>query len=463
MESDESSDEEVAVKTKRQCLPVAGEVGSFLSDMDIKARKSSTLMTLGNQICMHDGHCFRRNHQHFLDFCHENEQKKPRCPALLRLEACKDTSRSHVCEFTHCPTMVELDRVQRGLTAFPQSTTTTTNTTNTTTSTTTTMVVVDTGAANSVPALPQNGGKLRSSFVAPPFSILDAKQGPWQARKREWLAMGIDSGAGRDDGLLGAGLAKLSPGLTGTSIFDPVLAECAFTWYAPRAVNGAPPVICIDPFAGGSVRGIVAAKLGLQYFGVDLSGKQIDANRAQAIAVCGDCTHQPTWAVGDGKDIVSLFARFLAGNGLAVTTKASMLLTCPPYYDLECYGGDVKKDLSMMSFDDFVVAYRRILAESTSLLDTYGVSVVTIGNVRSSSGQLRDLHSITKTSLEDSGNVLYADAVLATALASAPQRAGRQMNAASKLVGVHQNVVVTCKTKPLTTAVCAKLGIRAGS
>ena len=35
----------------------------------------------------------------------------------------------------------------------------------------------------------------------------------------------------------------------GTSIFDPVVCELAYTWFAP--VGG----VVLDPFAGGSVRG----------------------------------------------------------------------------------------------------------------------------------------------------------------------------------------------------------------
>ena len=63
----------------------------------------------------------------------------------------------------------------------------------------------------------------------------------------------------------------MTPGLTGTSIFDPVLAECALSWYAPRPQKGETPTIVIDPFAGGSVRGVVASKLGFLYVGTDVS------------------------------------------------------------------------------------------------------------------------------------------------------------------------------------------------
>lgn len=62
---------------------------------------------------------------------------------------------------------------------------------------------------------------------------------------------------------------------SGTSIFDPVLCELAYRWFCPDGGQ------VIDPFAGGSVRGIVAASLGRKYWGCDLAREQIIANEAQ--------------------------------------------------------------------------------------------------------------------------------------------------------------------------------------
>jgi len=38
---------------------------------------------------------------------------------------------------------------------------------------------------------------LSERFIVPPFSVLDARQGYWQDRKRAWLALGIQSELGR--------------------------------------------------------------------------------------------------------------------------------------------------------------------------------------------------------------------------------------------------------------------------
>lgn len=39
--------------------------------------------------------------------------------------------------------------------------------------------------------------KLSDRFIVPPFSVLDTRQGYWQERKRQWLALGIKSEIGR--------------------------------------------------------------------------------------------------------------------------------------------------------------------------------------------------------------------------------------------------------------------------
>ena len=42
-------------------------------------------------------------------------------------------------------------------------------------------------------------GSLSDKFGAPPFSVLNAREGWWQDRKREWLSLGIESELGRGE------------------------------------------------------------------------------------------------------------------------------------------------------------------------------------------------------------------------------------------------------------------------
>src|SRR5690606_601202 len=76
---------------------------------------------------------------------------------------------------------------------------------------------------------------------------------------------------------------------SGTSIFDPVICEIAYRWFCPP--NG----IVLDPFAGGSVRGIVASRLGRRYVGIELRPEQVAANAAQLNLADGP---EPEWRQG---------------------------------------------------------------------------------------------------------------------------------------------------------------------
>ena len=128
-------------------------------------------------------------------------------------------------------------------------------------------------------------GALAARFVVPPFSVLDARQGYWRDRKRAWLDMGLRSGEGRgkvQDHLASAYKAqtgKEAPTWVTTSVFDPVLCEIAIRWFSP------PGGEVLDPFAGGAVRGVVAAALGRPYTGVDIRAEQLETNEAQWAAI----------------------------------------------------------------------------------------------------------------------------------------------------------------------------------
>ena len=104
---------------------------------------------------------------------------------------------------------------------------------------------------------------LRDKFIEPPFSVLDTKTGNWQRRKKLWTQKGIKSEVGRQENLLKFS-ATLLQNQSGTSIFDPALCEVLYNWFCPD--NGT----ILDPFAGGSVRGIVANYLGYKYTGIDI-------------------------------------------------------------------------------------------------------------------------------------------------------------------------------------------------
>ena len=188
----------------------------------------------------------------------------------------------------------------------------------------------------------------------------------------------------------------------------------------------------LDPFAGGSVRGIVASKLGRQYIGVDLSERQLAANKEQADRICGD--PMPVWCAGDSRDIAAI----------ADGVKADLVFSCPPYVDLEVYSED-PRDISTMKYADFLAAYREIIAASVGMLKQDRFAAFVVGDVRDPKGFYRNLPGDTVAAFQDAGLRLYNEAVLVTCVGSLPIRAGRAFESGRKLGKTHQNVLVFVK------------------
>lgn len=270
---------------------------------------------------------------------------------------------------------------------------------------------------------------LRDKFIEPPFTRLDSVSGNWQKRKAIWRNIGIKSEVGREAELcLAQGLNKFDPreSYTGTSIFDPALCELLYHWFVP---DGG---LILDPFAGGSVRGIVANYLGYNYTGIELRAEQVDSNREQALNIL-PVNNQPQWYEGDS-DIV------LDENW---QHKFDTIFSCPPYMDLEVYS-DLENDLSTMTDEEFTKKYERIILKSCKLLKNDGFAIFVVGDVRDKkTGFYKDFITITKLAFYKAGLKLYNEAIfLENGLNTAAMRADKQFTAGKKLIKVHQNILI---------------------
>lgn len=268
---------------------------------------------------------------------------------------------------------------------------------------------------------------LRDKFIEPPFSILDTKSGNWQKRKRLWMQKGIKSEIGRDVKTFG----KFNP-INGdskrfekieTSIFDPALCEVLYHWFCPDGGT------ILDPFAGGSVRGIVANYLGYKYSGIDIREEQIDSNREQAIDILS-VENQPQWYVGDSNVILN-------DNW---QSQFDMVMSCPPYADLEVYS-DLDGDISNKPYKEFLALYESIIEKSCKLLKVGGYACFVVGEVRDKNGFYIGFVPDTIRAFEKCGLKFYNECILLNQLGSASMRANGNMKS-QKLVKVHQNVLV---------------------
>jgi hypothetical protein len=261
-----------------------------------------------------------------------------------------------------------------------------------------------------------------------PFSVLDTRTKEWKKRKEYWITTyGIQSELGRED-TESKTIFWDNPS-SNVSIFDPVLCEVMYDWFSPKGGK------VLDPFAGGSVRGIVAEEMGRSYTGIDLSESQILANKEQS--------DKPNWIFGDSKKVV-----------FGLEDEFDFVFTCPPYYDLEVYS-DNKSDLSQMSESQFDESLESILYQSSLKLKNNRFFAIVVSEVREPSvtgnysiGKYRGLVHKTIQMCEKHGLSFYNDMVLFNSQHQASRVGKTYFERNRKIPSVHQNVLVFVKGNP---------------
>jgi DNA modification methylase len=280
--------------------------------------------------------------------------------------------------------------------------------------------------------------KLREQYIEPPFTVLRSYFSSWINRRRQWLSLGIQSELGRNSSAFSGGLpafidkCKKSKNLKRmTSIFDSVLCEIIYRWFCPEGGR------ILDPFAGGSVRGIVAGYLGYNYIGIDLSTPQVQANEEQShhIFSSTNIITYPLWIDGDAEKILPKMEK-----------KVSLVFSCPPYMNLEKFSNH-PDDLSNMDDVHFVRKYEMIIRYACRLLKPNGFACFVVGDVRDKKGYLKDFPTITKQAFYKIGMKLYNEAILLNSIGSAAIRVSYQFPKGRKLVKIHQTVLIFKKVK----------------
>lgn len=292
---------------------------------------------------------------------------------------------------------------------------------------------------------------LAERFVLPPFTQLDARSGVWQERKKLWLQMGLKSEAGRTARTFAkaAGKDEVSQKLLamsgGQSVFDPVLCEMAYRWFCP------PGGRILDPFAGGSVRGLVAAVCRRKYEGIDLSLDQIDANLAQRedfeARQIYDPLWRPIWWHGDSDRVLD--------DERWIRPPYDFVWSCPPYHDLEKYSTD-PDDLSNMSWKAFRAVYRSIIGKAVDHLAEDRFAGFVVGEIRGQDGFYRHFVQETIDAFELAGAAYYNEALFVSPAGTLPIRAAKQFVVSRKLGRTHQTVLLFVKGDPkVATRACS--------
>jgi DNA modification methylase len=267
--------------------------------------------------------------------------------------------------------------------------------------------------------------------LSPKSTEWNAREGRWRARKQLWRSLGIKGELGRKNGLAYTIPKYMKDGQqgrkapNGTSIFDPVLCERVYSLWCP------PGGLVLDPFAGGSVRGLVASIKGLRYWGCELRPEQVEANVAQL----SDATtglHAPHWECGDSFEAIPN------------APLADFVFSCPPYGDLEKYSDD-PADLSNMPYEKFLDRYEEIVNRTCCRLCADSFACFVVSNFRDRrTGFLIDFVGDTVQAFEQAGLTFEDEFILVTPVGSGALRIN-QFWKSRKIIRVHQVVLVFLK------------------
>ena len=281
---------------------------------------------------------------------------------------------------------------------------------------------------------------LSDRYIVPPFSILNTITSAWQKRKDAWESLGIDSAEGRDVKRYNAmpvntfsarGEQAKKPERVST--FDPVLSEILYAWFSRECDT------VLDPFAGGSVRGIVASTMGRKYVGIDLSRKQCDENKTQFNDFLAKYNVKGSayWICSDSEKITEL---------LSEHNKFDMMLTCPPYYNIEKYSHDPNDLSNLATYEEFLNKYAKILHKTYDLLNDNSFAVIVVSEVRNpSTGEYYGLVPDTIKIMKDANYIYYNEIILYNNIGSLPIRAPKYFDQSRKIGRTHQNVLVFYK------------------
>jgi len=276
---------------------------------------------------------------------------------------------------------------------------------------------------------------LSDLFEANPFSVIDARTGEWQESKNKWLAIIPDSKKGRGDNLINApereyGEGTCSHMVSPTSVFDPQLSSVMYKWFCPDGGK------ILDPFAGGSVRGIVAGLKGYAYMGIDIRSEQVKENLKQLTKVnLSDMSVKPKWICGDSAEILP-----------KISGEFDMLFSCPPYADLEVYS-QLEGDISNKEYNVFISMYVDIIKKASTCLKEGGMACFVVGEVRGKDGAYYNFIGDTIKAFLDAGLKYYNEIIFISPNGTAGMRAKRQFTHGRKIVKTHQNILMFVKPR----------------
>jgi len=242
-----------------------------------------------------------------------------------------------------------------------------------------------------------------------------------------------DDGTAREDAdTTGGATYKTSLGSSKNtlSIFNPQILSDILQLYSPP--DGS---TVYDPFGGGGARAMAVAGAGYNYIGVELRKAEVDAVGARVANVETEF------------DDPTLHDRITLIEGSATDPPVSnevadMLITCPPYWNMEKYNGG-PDDLSMApTYRHFLLMLTKVVEQATRILKARALSIWVVGMHRNKFGGILPIHhDLTRIHLSQ-GYTLKEEVILHMKNTGSIQRIGTFLKGNQLLVRQHEYCLV---------------------
>jgi len=184
------------------------------------------------------------------------------------------------------------------------------------------------------------------------------------------------------------------------SIYNPDQAYFILDYYTK------PNNLILDPFCGRATRPLVSLFLNRRYIGCDISKETVELNKKLIMEKMPSKKEKVDWDIinEDGIYLKTLDNKKNYIDGI---------FTCPPYYDIEKYGGEIG-DLSRKSYSSFnksihilfETLYRLIKPSNYKTLEFHPV-ILTVGSVRKGASGLIDMDYIFQNIALKCGFILH--------------------------------------------------------
>lgn len=270
--------------------------------------------------------------------------------------------------------------------------------------------------------------KLADRFIVPPFTVLDTRQGEWQARKKVWSEYLKEEGESRENTLSGSdhesSIYQNMKG--GVSLFNPVIAEVMFHWFSPEKGN------ILDPFAGDIRKGAVAGFLKHNFTGIEIRPEQFDINNNQIKRL--KLNDNVKYICDSGTNLLKHIEE----------KSQDLIFSCPPYYDLEEYSKMEDDASNQETYQDFIKILDDAFSDGIKTLKDNRFAVVVVGDLRNKDGYYYNFHEDIKYIFNKSGMLLYNELILVEPIGLNAMRANATMKS-RKVPKVHQNILVFYK------------------